>query len=83
MRKLVLLLSLVAIEGFAALAGQSVVVRELLTTFGGNELVIGLVFGFWLLWVATGAAVASRLLGHEAAPPPRGEQIVHPPAVAR
>lgn len=76
-KRFTVLLALIALEGFAALAGQSVVVRELLTTFGGNELVIGLAFGFWLLWVAAGAAVTSRLIGrrgHEAKDEDRGKE---------
>jgi len=40
---------------------QTVMVRELLVSFSGNELSIGLVLGAWLVLEALGAGVAGRL----------------------
>ena len=48
--------------GFTSLLIQIVVARELLTSFLGNEISIALVLLVWLLLVAIGSAVGSRLL---------------------
>ena len=42
--------------GFFALVAQTVLFREYLTAFEGNELGVGGFFGSWLVWVALGAA---------------------------
>jgi spermidine synthase len=47
--------------GFAGQAAQVVLAREFLAVFYGNELSIAIVFGLWLLWVAAGSAIGSRL----------------------
>ncbi len=47
--------------GFFSLLVQVVAMRELLTSFFGNELVIGLVLADWLLLVALGAWLAGSL----------------------
>ena len=44
--------------GFFALVAQTVLFREFLTVFEGNELGVGCFFGSWLVWVALGALVA-------------------------
>jgi spermidine synthase len=41
--------------------GQVVLMRELVATFYGNELVFGLILAAWLLWVAAGSAGLGRL----------------------
>ncbi|MCY3022619.1 MAG: hypothetical protein NTW87_26865, partial [Planctomycetota bacterium] len=42
----------------AALVTQTLAVREVLALTGGNEIIIGLVFGVWFFWSGVGAAVA-------------------------
>ncbi|HIJ74619.1 MAG TPA: hypothetical protein HPP83_11015, partial [Candidatus Hydrogenedentes bacterium] len=46
--------------GFFALAAQTLLFRDFLAAFEGNELGVGSFFSSWLLWVAAGA-VAGRL----------------------
>jgi len=48
--------------GFSFTILQTVFVRELLVSFSGNELSIGLVLGAWLLLEALGSGVAGRIL---------------------
>ncbi|TEU17740.1 MAG: hypothetical protein E3J21_07630 [Anaerolineales bacterium] len=50
-----------AVVGFTSMIGQVVLMRELLATFYGNELVFGLILAAWLLWVAAGSAGLGRL----------------------
>ena len=44
--------------GFFSLLTQSLIAREFLISFGGNELSLGLFYFFWFLWVALGALVS-------------------------
>jgi len=46
--------------GFTAIVAQVVLIRELLTSFSGNELAIGLFFANWLLLEALGSYGAGR-----------------------
>jgi hypothetical protein len=48
-------LRFMAAAGLAAAAAQVIFLREYLTVFSGNELVIGLVFALWLLAAAAGS----------------------------
>jgi spermidine synthase len=50
-------LVLVASLGFYALVAQTLLFRDFLTVFEGNELGISAFFTSWLLWVAIGALV--------------------------
>jgi spermidine synthase len=50
-----------AVIGFTSMIGQVVLMRELIATFYGNELVFGLILAAWLLWVAAGSAGLGRL----------------------
>jgi len=50
-----------AVIGFTSMIGQVVLMRELVATFYGNELVFGLILAAWLLWVAAGSAGLGRL----------------------
>ena len=45
----------------AALVSQMLGAREVLALTGGNELVLGLVFGAWFFWSGIGAALAGWL----------------------
>lgn len=49
---------LVAVVGFFALVAQTLLFRQFLTVFEGNELGIACFFGSWLAWVAVGAGLA-------------------------
>jgi len=59
MRKHLLLASFAA--GLLAILGQSLIIRELVIAFLGNELVIGVALGAWLFWTGVGSAVLGRL----------------------
>ncbi len=48
--------------GFTAVIGQVLLMRELVATFYGNELLFGLILAVWLAWGAAGSAVAGLLL---------------------
>jgi spermidine synthase len=43
------------VMGFTATASQILIIRELLVTFHGNELFIGIIFGNWLILEAIGS----------------------------
>lgn len=47
--------------GFMALAWQVLLLREFTAHFYGNELVIGILLGAWLLWSGTGSLLADRV----------------------
>jgi spermidine synthase len=47
--------------GFSSAAVQILLIREYLTIFSGNELVIGVIFGLWLLFAALGSLAGSRI----------------------
>jgi len=42
--------------GLFTIAAQSLLFREFLTTFEGNDISVGIFFGSWFLWVAAAAA---------------------------
>ncbi|NLS94560.1 MAG: 4Fe-4S binding protein [Planctomycetaceae bacterium] len=52
--------------GFFALAAQTLLFRDFLTSFEGSELGVGSFFGSWLLWVGLGAVVG-RIVSHRVA----------------
>lgn len=54
------IISLIAV-GFSSVVTQLVLIREGISTFGGNELVIGLILGLWLLSSASGALLGVRM----------------------
>ena len=45
----------VVLAGFCGLVAQVLVVREMVVTFHGNELSIGVMLGTWLLWTGLGS----------------------------
>src|SRR5512134_2835771 len=53
----------VAVAGGASLLAQVVLLRELLASAHGNELVLGLVLAAWLGLTGLASAVGSRLAG--------------------
>jgi spermidine synthase len=48
------MLIILATLGFSSIIGQVVLMRELVAVFYGNELVLGLILAWWLLWEAVG-----------------------------
>lgn len=55
--------------GFTMTVGQIVLMRELVATFYGNELLFGLILAVWLAWVAVGAWGLARWLERRLARP--------------
>lgn len=55
-----LLTLLLCATGVTAIVGQVLLMRELVATFYGNELLLGLVLAAWLAWGAIGALTATR-----------------------
>ena len=49
--------------GLFTIAAQSLLFREFITTFEGNDISVGIFFGSWFLWVALGAQVVYRAKG--------------------
>lgn len=49
------------ILGLLAMAAQVVVIREFLAAFQGNELIIGLIMGAWMLLTGSGAYLITRI----------------------
>jgi spermidine synthase len=49
--------------GFFSLLSQTLIIREFIISFGGNELGIGLFYFFWLFWVGVGAFLMLTFLG--------------------
>ncbi|MFO8240971.1 MAG: hypothetical protein R6T90_08235 [Dissulfuribacterales bacterium] len=47
--------------GTSSVSVQLIMIREIMSTFGGNELVIGLVLGVWLLFTGLGSALGVPL----------------------
>ena len=46
--------------GLFTIASQSLLFREFITTFEGNDIGVGIFFGSWLLWVALGALLVYK-----------------------
>ncbi len=49
------------ILGFLALSFQIILIREFSVHFYGNEITIGILLSFWLLWTGLGSLAASRI----------------------
>jgi spermidine synthase len=47
--------------GFTSVTAQVVLMRELIVTFYGNEISIGVMLACWLLWTAVGSGVLDRI----------------------
>ncbi|MGD8979939.1 MAG: methyltransferase, partial [candidate division WOR-3 bacterium] len=47
--------------GFCAVVAQTLIIREALALFGGNELVSGIVLALWLIFGGVGSLVLSRM----------------------
>jgi len=53
--------SAIFIAGIAVVIAQTLIIREGLTLFGGNELVSGILLCFWLVWTGIGSLIFQRL----------------------
>ena len=60
----------------SALIAQMLAVREVLALTGGNEVVVGLVFGAWFFWSGVGAASAGWLKLGQCGPSTRLRLVV-------
>jgi len=58
---MILLLILFGSFGFVALIAQTILVREFLVIFLGNELTLGIIFAAWLLGITLGATILAYL----------------------
>jgi spermidine synthase len=50
------------ILGISSIVAQSLLIRELMIAFYGNEFFVGIVLAFWLVWVAVGSLSAGKFL---------------------
>ncbi|MHC4742394.1 MAG: spermine/spermidine synthase domain-containing protein, partial [Planctomycetota bacterium] len=46
--------------GLFTIAAQSVLFREFITTFEGNDIAIGIFFGSWFVWIGAAATLVSK-----------------------
>jgi predicted membrane-bound spermidine synthase/Na+-translocating ferredoxin:NAD+ oxidoreductase RnfG subunit len=51
---------MIAAYGLVAIAAQTLLFREFITSFEGNDISVGVFFGSWFLWVGLGAAMVRR-----------------------
>ena len=54
-------LSACILLGFSSIVAQIVLFREMMVSFYGNELSLGVMLSVWLFWVGTGSAVGNRI----------------------
>jgi spermidine synthase len=54
--------------GVSGIVAQTVLLREILAQFAGNELYVGLIFGVWIAAEALGALLAGRIAAIDRAP---------------
>ncbi len=50
--------------GLTSIISQLIIIRELIVSFYGNEIFIGLALASWLLWVAIGAIIGNKIKKH-------------------
>ncbi len=53
---------IVILIGFSSVFSQSLLIRELLVVFYGNEIVVGVILAFWMLWTGLGSLWAERAI---------------------
>ncbi len=54
------LIFLLLVTGLSGIVAQTVLIRECLILYGGNELSIGVTIGAWVVWEALGAWIGGR-----------------------
>ncbi|UCF71438.1 MAG: hypothetical protein JSW49_03960 [candidate division WOR-3 bacterium] len=52
--------TVIFLTGFVTVVAQTVIIREALSVFSGNELVSGILLATWLVWVGLGSIVYAR-----------------------
>src|SRR4030042_1635652 len=52
--------SLIFSYGLFSIAAQTLLFREFVTTFEGNDISVGIFFGSWFLWVGLGAVLVRK-----------------------
>ncbi len=58
----------IVVMGMCGITAQTVLARELLIIFSGNELSIGIMIGNWILWGAIGSYLGGRIVGNGGPP---------------
>ena len=51
----------VIIVGFSGIVAQTILLREMLIIFSGNEFSIGIIIGSWVVWEAIGAFLGGKI----------------------
>lgn len=54
------------ILGMVSIISQVLLLRELMVTFYGNELFLGLALGCWLVWTALGSLIGKKFINRKA-----------------
>ena len=60
MKRFPYLIPVLLIIGFSGIVAQTILLRELLIIFSGNEFSIGIIIGSWVIWEAAGAYLGGR-----------------------
>jgi spermidine synthase len=50
--------------GFSSMVAQIILFREMMVSFYGNELSLGILLAVWLFWVGVGSALGNRIAGN-------------------
>lgn len=58
--KIIRFILFVFVAGFGGIVAQTILLRELLILFSGNELSIGVIIGSWVIWEAIGAFIGGK-----------------------
>ena len=61
-RSLKLFSVVIILIGFSSVFAQSLLIRELLVVFYGNEIAVGVILAFWLFWTGAGSLTGAGLL---------------------
>jgi spermidine synthase len=59
-RKLIYFITVLIVGGLGGIIAQTILLRELLILFSGNEFSIGVIIGSWIIWEATGSFTGGR-----------------------
>jgi spermidine synthase len=49
--------------GFSSMVAQIILFREMMVSFYGNELSLGVMLSVWLFWVGVGSALGNKIVG--------------------
>jgi len=59
---------IIVLIGFSSIFSQSLLVRELLVVFYGNEIVVGIILAFWMFWTGLGSLWAEKVVSRKSLP---------------